>query len=148
MGSPLAVLGSNEMEMRGVIRSISYQPPSPLSTPLHQTSRPLVGPELINDSSQHSAVPSPSQISRLAHSISPSWLVDLTIFSGLEAPQNVSKFKVIIVQCLTVKFSPQIFVFCQIFHLLFAQIHIWSFLNCTTLSVKFINKIIFIPNIH
>lgn len=56
-------------------------------------------------------------------------------------PQYVSKFKVIIVQCLTVKFSPQIFVLCQIFHLLFAQIHIWSFLQCTTMSIKFRNTI-------
>ena len=49
---PLAVQGSNEMEMRGVIRSISYQPPSPLSTPLHQTSRPRPGEAgLINHSS-------------------------------------------------------------------------------------------------
>ena len=63
--------------------------------------------------------------------------------SALQPPQDVSNFKVIIVQCLTVKFSPQIFVFCQIFHLLFAQIHIWSFLNCTTLSIKFLNKTIY-----
>ena len=39
---PLAVQGSNEMEMRGVIRSISYQLPRvycvDTQTPLHQTS--------------------------------------------------------------------------------------------------------------
>ena len=49
MGSPLAVLGSNEMEMRGVIRSISYQlqlPREPLCI-----KHPDRWPGLINDSS-------------------------------------------------------------------------------------------------
>ena len=145
-GSPLAVLGSNEMEMRGVIRSISYQLQLPW-VPLCIKHPDRCWPELINDSSQPtdcSALTSPDPPPRYQdwlHSISPSRAVyqagpSLTwqyiaenTQSGLRPPQDVSNFKVIIVQCLTVKFSPQIFVFCQIFHLLFAQIHIWSFLN-------------------
>ena len=62
-GQPLAVLGSNEMEMRAVIRSISYQLPwvycVDTQTPLHQTSPPASqSPALvINDSSQHCQIP-------------------------------------------------------------------------------------------
>ena len=147
MGSPLAVLGSNEMEMRGVIRSISYQlqlPREPLCI-----KHPDRWPELINDSSLDCSVltrPDTKIGSIQSLPAGPSvrqycWQHSQWLSGSVSPPQNVSNFTVIIVQCLTVKFSPQIFVFCQIFHLLFAQIHIWSFLNCTALSIKFLNKI-------